>query len=347
LKVVLISCPKTERMQYKLRQFQKMIVAFEHGGVERQFHLIKSKEDLVKILQVEQPDLVFSIDDYTRDDANMPVHIHAILEEMKIPYVGSDPQVLELVLSKAGLKKKWALHDIPTPPFFTIKKLGSIIEGLDNLELAAGYPYILKPNRGGNSRGLDESSIVFDKTALLSKMRELFKTYNEIMVEKYLGICPNIREFTVAMLGNGKHKLVMPARITLKQKKGLRIITTRDKDEHMTQAVPVTDDALRKRLKAFSSRAFEVAGVRDYARCDILFANDLLYAIEINGQPMIPDEWFTQCAMGVPLDTNQYLNAILLAAIARNNKQLRKKLPIPRPMNELLPARVFEQLTIA
>ena len=72
---------------------------------------------------------------------------------------------------------------------------------LDGFLLTSSFPYILKPDMEGNSRGLDESSIVFNKTEMLAKTNELLKIYEGILVEEYLGDHPDLREFTVAMIG--------------------------------------------------------------------------------------------------------------------------------------------------
>ena len=346
MKLVLLSCPKPKQMEYKKQQFRKMLAALEYSGIDGKYFLFSKKRELMKILQGETPDLVFSTDYYTTNESNEKLNIQEVFDDLHIPYVGSDPEALELVLSKGDLKKKWILQDIPTPAFFTIRKSGSKITGLENLNHAAGYPYILKPDASGNSRGLDEHSIVFDKKSLKAKLKELLKTYNTIIVEKYLGIYPDIREYTVAMIGNGKHKLLMPARITLKKKKNLRIVTTHDKDDHLTQARAVSDMSLKKRLVRFSEKAFKAAGVRDYSRCDILFANKRLYAIEINGQPMIPDKWFAECAKGAHLNTEQYINAIVLSALVRNNRKRKAALPIPRKLSQTLPTRVYKELAV-
>ncbi|MHC1739963.1 MAG: hypothetical protein AB9897_02510 [Anaerolineaceae bacterium] len=262
---------------------------------------------------------------------------------MHIPYVGSSPSVLDLVISKSELKAEWCLNNVSTPAFFQVSKAAAQIFGLDILiQEAIDFPYILKPDREGNSRGLDESSIVFDKSTLKSKLGNLLRSYEEVLIEKYLGTASDLREFTVAMIGNNKNKLLMPAEITLKQKKGVRIITTQDKDDHLTQATCVVEKSLLEKLVTFAERAFEVSGVRDYSRCDLLMADGHLYAIEINGQPMIPDKWFEICASGVGLNSTQYINAIFLAGIERNIKEGKTNLTIPHQMRQILPTAIFD-----
>lgn len=185
---------------------------------------------------------------------------------------------------------------------------------------------------------------MFDQISLELKLSELLETYETVLIEEYLGTYPDFREFTVAMIGNGQHKLLMPAEIALKRKKKLRIITTLDKDNHNTRANLVYDIALKEKLIAIAERAFETTGVRDYARCDVILAGGQLFAIEINGQPMIPDKWFEVCAKGAGLNSVQYINAIFLAGLSRNIKMGRGNLHVPTKMQEAIPAQIFEKL---
>jgi hypothetical protein len=77
----------------------------------------------------------------------------------------------------------------------------------------------------------------------------------------------------------------------------------------------------------------------------VLFANNDLNAIEINGQPMIPDKWFEVCCRGAGLDKDQYLNAIFLAGIVRNLQEGNSTLQIPEMMMNLLPKNIITELT--
>ncbi|KAF0111714.1 MAG: D-alanine--D-alanine ligase [Chloroflexi bacterium] len=345
MKALLLHCPEIDCIKKDEERFYGMISALNRGGVIGIYYSLHAKPQIPGILLLERPDIVFSADYYALDESNERQSIHKILYELQVPYIGSTPEALELVLSKSDLKEKWQSHKVATPQFFTIKKNDIQVSGLESLLGATEYPYILKPDREGNSRGLDESSIVFDQISLESKLRELLETYEEVLIEKYLGNCSDFREFTVAMIGNGQRKLLMPAEITLKRKKSLRIITTKDKEEHHTQAIPVDDKTLLERLIELAERAFEIAGVRDYSRCDVIMADGQLFAIEINGQPMIPDKWFEVCASGVGLDSSQYINAIFLAGIVRNIEQGISNLIIPSEMRQHLPSSIFNMLT--
>jgi D-alanine-D-alanine ligase len=333
-------CPSIEAEQL----YDRIIRSLCYAGIQGIFHPLHTKAQVLQIVHSEQPDIVYCADHYTTGDSGEKISIQEILEEKQIPYIGSPSEILDLVLSKSNLKKRWLSHGVPTPQFSLFHKPILEVQDLDILQHSPGYPYILKPDAEGNSRGLNESSIVFNRKILENKLKELLILYETVLVEKYLGLYQDIREFTVAMIGNDHNKLLMPAEIILKQNKTLRIITTEAKENHYTLAIPVNDMELHGRLISLAEKAFEISGVCDYSRCDVILAEGQLYAIEINGQPMIPDKWFEVCASGIGLDPNQYINAIFLAGIVRNNHQGKADLLIPPKMNQHLPKPVFEVL---
>jgi len=345
LKALLLGCLRNGCTSIQAEHFYtRMIEALRYGGIEGKYHTLFTKAQLRDILHFEQPDIVYCADHHIPGDLGEQISPQEIFDEERIPYVGSSPKTINLALSKSHLKKMWRANDLPTPHFFLVQKTGSGILGLEEVEGVTDYPYVLKPNKEGNSRGLDVSSIVFDKNSLILKLEQLLPHYNEVLIEKFLGLASDIREFTVAMIGNGQSKLLLPAEIVLRIEKSVRIVTTKDKENHHTSASPVKDPALNRRLSALADQAFEIAGVYDYSRCDMIQAEGKIYAIEINGQPMIPDKWFEACASGVGLDSDQYLNAIFLASIVRNNYQGKSNLNIPVKMKQHLPKLILERI---
>ena len=322
-------------------RFSKMILALKQGGINATHCCVGSADDLVVCLRREQPFVVFSAAHYTQDQKN----IHAILESLGWPYIGSHSEIIELALSKAALKDHWRRHGILTPDYYVIKKTaeGKVL-GLDELIRAEDFPYIVKPSKEGNSRGLREDSIVFDKTELDRLIARLLDEYDELLVEQYLGRYPDLREFTAAMIGNGDNALVMPAEIIIQTPRRWRIVTTSDKDEHRTLALPIMDSGLSLKVEEKARQALLVAGVQDYARCDMLMAEGKLYAIEINGQPMLPDKWFAACARSKNMRDDQYVNAIFLAGMVRHIRQRLAKNDIPIEMQKFLPEQIYHQL---
>jgi len=261
------------------------------------------------------PDIVFSALDHLPDAEGSPVNVHGWLGQRNIPYVGSPPEVIELALNKTALKRKWLADGIATPEFLDLDFPTGLIQ-IEEEELPP-FPCIVKPSNAGNSRGITKDSVVFDIRGLKAQVGSVAKEFRHILVEHYLGLYPDFREVTCACIGNGPERLLMPAELVILKQKGLHVITTQDKNRERTKARAMTDEGMREAAKAFAGRIFDSAGVRDYSRCDLVFAGGKFWAIEVNGQPMIPDSWFESCAQYAGLDEKGYIAAIIDAANRR------------------------------
>ena len=319
MKILLLSGPATPSSTSISTRIPRLLSILTSSGMMVMHHTVETKSDLMMaLIAFEQPDIVFDTAYRVKNRSGSYETIHGILEEMGFPYIGSGAEVLDLVLSKSSLKNRWKQTGIHTPDYYIVNKTGAGVQGLEQSSQITAFPYILKPDCEGNSRGLSEASIVFDQVALEKQLGRLLEHYDQVLVEKYLGTAPDFREYTVAMIGNGVSQLLMPAEITLLRETKLRVVTTRDKENHLTRARPVQDPEISKRLTDLAGRAFQAAGVQDYARCDLIYAHGNLFAVEINGQPMVPDKWFEVCARSAGLDMVETIQAILVTGIKRN-----------------------------
>ena len=352
MKALILSNKKSghpEELANDMARFSRMIEGLQHGGIQVQHTFVETEDELKDRIEQIKPNLVFSAAYAVKDLHGNQQVIHGLLDQDHIAYVGSDESTLALALDKAALKARWRYFNILTPDYFVVRKgLDGIVHGMDEAVLANDFPYILKPSKEGISHGITQQSIVSNVHVLLERLLELLSIYNEILVEKYLGEDEHLREFTVAMIGNHRQKMILPCEIVLTSNKGgNRAITTADKDGNGTQAFALEDQKLREDLIKLAIRAFSAAGVSDYARFEVLYSRGQFYAIEIDGQPMVPDRWFEACARGDGLDTDQYLNAIFLASIVRNMKTGHFGLQIPGKMAEILPGDIFRQIILA
>lgn len=278
---------------------------------------------LAFLIEDFKPDIVFSAPDHlppflaSAGTGSPPpaVNVHGWFEDKGIPYVGSPPDVIELALSKTALKKKWLKEGVATPAFISLDSPEDL-SSIERRELPP-FPCIVKPSDSGNSRGITKDSVVFDSGSLEKAVAGLGRSFRRIVIEHYLGLYSDFREITCACIGNGGGRLIMPAELVFVEPSGIHVITTEDKDGHRTEARAVADLSLRDSAAAFAASAFASAGVRDYSRCDLAFAGGSFYAIEVNGQPMIPDPWFEACAAGAGLAERDYILAIMDAAMKR------------------------------
>jgi len=308
-----------KRTAEDLERFGRFVRALAAKGLTAEHRFTPDEDSLRGILAGTVPDLVFSASLLCAPGPRGRVQVHALLEELGTPYVGSDPAVLELAIDKAALKERWQAAGVRTPAFIRVDGADDR-GGIASRAAELGFPCIVKPDREGNSRGIGEDSVVRGMPALVSKVEETVRVFGSALVERFLGDAPDCREFTVAMIGSGDEMTAMPAEIVLVAPKAVRLVTNEDKDGHRTKALPIADTRLRAEVERFALAAFRAAGVRDYARCDLIMVGGELYAIEINGQPMVPDLWFEACAAGAGgdgFDEAGYLNAIVRSALQR------------------------------
>lgn len=318
----------------------KMLQIYIKYGFKAHLTYPETLGDIISAIDVYKPDLVFCALDHIIEkykNNNITHNVHKYFEMNNVNYIGSSSEIIELALSKSALKIEWEKHKINTPPFVFIGHHESNLEpGIKKLIELGAFPYILKPENLGNSRGIDDSSIVHNAIELTQGLARLRAQYQgAILIEHYLGEYRDMMEITCAMIGEPGSMRLMPAQIVLKDSKKHHLVTTEDKDQNRTILQPLPAE-LRAKVIDFAKSAFEVAGVRDYARGDFFFADGKLWAIEINGQPMIPDQWFADAAEFDGLTEEQYLVAIVAAGYRRLKREGKIDKPFPEAAEQLL-----------
>ncbi len=107
MKILILSSsqnPGSDPASERLNLMAGIVGKFENAGIYRN---IQKASQLQPLLESEKPDLVFCASYFVYDDATgEKANIHRILDQLNIPFVGSDADTLELVLSKAALKKR-------------------------------------------------------------------------------------------------------------------------------------------------------------------------------------------------------------------------------------------------
>jgi D-alanine-D-alanine ligase-like ATP-grasp enzyme len=207
---------------------------------------------------------------------------------------------------------------------------------------AADFPYIVKPDRENENPGIRARSIAYDAGALAASIDSALEECDELLVEHFVGGSSS-REYTVAMIGSGDRALMLPAEIRLKGSRPIKVATREDRARGLAVVSPV-EGAERERIGEFAERALAAAGLRDYARCDLIEEKGSLFALEADGQPPLPDPWFDSCAAGAGLGGDLYVAAIALAALYRGSKAGSGRLALPREALSLLPDRVLARI---
>lgn len=353
MKLLIVMKPSADPIAYHELEisYARMIGIFLGAGFEAVFRFARSIEELRHALAENKPDLVLcgidhlppSRDDDQYDDQHpsqphsrpsiAQINVHTYFEESGIPYIGQTPEVIELALSKAALKRRWKQAGISTPSW-TIVETGAF-EPVDLASLS-DYPYLLKPENLGNSKLISEASIAYSAEDIRRIMAALRREYDgPVLIEHYLGEYPDVQEITCAMIECEHSMVCMPMRLGFSEPKSRHLITAEDKDRHKTM-ISALDPEFREKAARFAEEAFMAAHIRDYARGDFFYAGGAFHAIEINGQPMIPDRWFEGCATFSGLSEANYLAGIVAAGWDRLVREGRLHEPLPEGARALL-----------
>ncbi|MEN6500381.1 MAG: hypothetical protein ABFC65_07570 [Rectinema sp.] len=326
--------------------YARMTEIYTNVGFKTYFSYANEINDISSVVSEHRPDLVLcGIDHLPIKIGNVikAHNVHKWFESHNVNYIGSDPEKIELVLSKVALKRRWEADGIRTPPFVFVEG-GAQDYGpaLENLLSLNAFPYIVKPENLGNSQGVNEDNIVWNSKDLEVTLRRMHSQYRgALLVEHYLGTYPDVAEITCVMIRGAESMWYMPARIDLLQPKRFHLISTSDKDGDRTLLSPL-DPEMAASFVSFAQKAFEASGVRDYARGDFFFADGKFWAIEINGQPMIPDRWFEGAAQFAGLSGAQCLVGIVAAGYRRLRSEHRIVEPFPPEAQALLRGTILD-----
>ena len=136
-------------------------------------------------------DLVFNICEGMFGIAR-EAQVPCLLDAYRIPYVFSEPDILNLTLDKGLTKLVLKQAGIPTADFKVVSRLS------DLQYINIPFPLFVKPVAEGTSKGIDGFSLVNDEEQLGKSVNYLLGTYHQpVLVESFL---PG-REFTVGIVG--------------------------------------------------------------------------------------------------------------------------------------------------
>ena len=198
-------------------------------------------------------------------------------EYLKIPYTHSGIISSFNAMNKLISKKIFIKNNIKTPKFVSIKKTEYKTKKIKKIltKKKIRFPIVLKPINEGSSLGVE---ICKDKEKLFQVARFLFKKYDELIFEEYIGG----QEVQVAVINSeplGAIELV-PKRLFYDYKAKY---TKKAKTKHIMPA------RLSKKkyneVLSIAKKAHKVLNCRGVTRSDFKFFRNIFYLLEINTQP--------------------------------------------------------------
>ncbi len=259
--------------------------------------------------------------------------IRHLLETQGSRIVGSDAKACFLADDKITSKSRLAEAGIPVPP-------GMVVRSKDwQLPQWLPPPLVLKPAYEHMSRGLCLVGTDGEAHAMASDLLE--SLHQPVLVEKYI----NGRELAVSLLEGPDGLEVLPPLEWRVDGNGTEILSEAfklidpvgeefgERKEALRADLPID---LGKDLESLVRRAFQVLGLRDYARFDIrLSPGGTFFFLEANTTPSLePLEALALSARWAGMDYPGLVRRMLSAALKRhqdrsmvNEKQMVIDLP--------------------
>ena len=198
-------------------------------------------------------------------------------EYLKIPYTHSGVISSYNAMNKIISKEIFIKNKIKTPKFFTIEQIKFSIQKIKKniIDKKIKFPIVVKPINEGSSLGVE---ICKNKEALFRTTKKLFKSYNQLIFEEYVGG----QEIQVAVInGNplGAIELV-PKRLFYDYKAKY---TKGAKTKHI---MPARLNKIKyKEVLKIARKTHNVLGCKGITRSDFKFFNNKFNLLEINTQP--------------------------------------------------------------
>lgn len=279
----------------------------EGHTVSRSF--VEEEENVASTLSVIKPDIVFPRVCYTKDNKRIP----DVLEQIGLPYIGSNGNALERALRKDKCKACLKERGIPTPGF-------QLIEGDNALDTDLRYPLIVKPVQEGSSRGITEKSIVYNHRKLQERVCYVVNNFKQpALVEEFILLG---REFTVGIVGNQK-KIMMPVELLVNVPQKIGLVTQQLKDRDKVLFKPVEEELLIDRLNEIAANTFDSLEMKDICRVDIIMSRGRLYVLEVNGIPGLDKygSYMVETAKSIGMSYAQLIACILQASVLHQGLQ--------------------------
>lgn len=220
--------------------------------------LVAKKPDLVVLgMKLVLSDPLKSYDDSPK------VWLADYLEENDIIVTGSDATALALEFDKHEAKRRVIDTGLQSSAYYIATS------GQPNFEHNLKFPLFVKPTNRGDSKGVDEKSVVESEAALKSKILSIHNDCgSDALVEEYL---PG-REFSVAVikLPDSDSLMAMPIEIIAPvDTRGNSFLSEKVKEADTEKVMAVKDVALKASINSLAIGVFKALGSRDYGRIDM------------------------------------------------------------------------------
>lgn len=245
---------------------RNILAALQRSGVDA--YSIDVDENISEDLRKDRPDRVFiALHGPGGEDGK----IQGLLQEMNIPFTGSDVSSSALTMNKIFTKCVWGYHGIPTPPMIIVDHDPDYLESAKKL----GLPLCVKPSNEGSTMGVTR---VNDWSEIEAAINTAHQYEINTMIEPWI----EGRELTVGVIGN----YALPI-IEIRPKMGFYDYNSKYIKGSTDYLCPAPlSDALSSAIRAVCLRAFQLTGCSGWGRIDLMLDNqDRFWLLELNTIP--------------------------------------------------------------
>ncbi len=279
---------------------------------------VQTIADIVRETREHRPSAVINLCESLKGDARFEVPVAWILERLKIPFTGSPAQTLRLCLDKAACTQALQRAGVPVPRSVLCADLKTLPQDIT-------FPCIVKPNREDGSIGIEPSSVVHDRRALIDKVDHVIKTYRQAaLIQQFVGT----REINVGLLGAPSLDALPLMEINFKgfPPGSPHIVSFASKwladtlEYQNTFAEPAQlDPACARRVAQIARAAARAVGMRDYGRVDLrLDDQGRAWVVDVNPNcDLAPDAGFARAASRAHIAYHDLCWLLLQIALTR------------------------------
>ena len=224
--------------------------------------------DLMRDIKGSGVDLVFNVSSLAEA---------ALLEELGVPFVGSDTSAIAVSLDKSLAKRLWMREGLPTSPFHLAGSEADLDAFRETPPLP--FPLFVKPVAGRGSAGVDSSSVVHGYDELRrATVHRLTMIRQPVLIEQFL----RGREITLGVIGNRTARVLPPLEIAYRESDVTLSFEKKEKDDDTFFCPARLTDEENHVLHDLALRAYHALGFRDFGRIDTILTPEGPFLLEAN-----------------------------------------------------------------
>ena len=231
--------------------------------------------------------------------------VQATFDLMGIKYTGTGYLSSALAMDKGITKQMFLMNNVPTPRGVSMVKEEMTT---DLKALGMEFPVVVKTCCGGSSVGV---YIVNDQAEYEQALKDAYSYENEVVIEEYI----KGREFSVAVVDGKAYPIIEIAPL-----QGFYDYKNKYQAGSTIETCPAKiSDELTKKIQDTALKAYQVLGIKTYARMDVLMdENGDVYCLEANTLPgMTPTSLIPQEAAVLGISYGELCELIIEISLKR------------------------------